>query len=77
MAQTDTFDPKRRGDPQAKKAGSYYDAIDTAVPGVRLCEHLHKLAPLMERCRKGERIAEVRQMYIDTLDNWPTESSHG
>lgn len=25
----------------------------------------------------NERIAEVRQMYIDTLDNWPTESSHG
>jgi hypothetical protein len=34
MAQIDTFDPKARGDANAKKAGSYYDSIDTAVPGV-------------------------------------------
>jgi hypothetical protein len=48
MGQIDTFDPKRRGDPQKKLAGSYYDSIPTAVEGVRLCEHLPKLAPLME-----------------------------
>ena len=49
MAQTDTFDPKQKGDPKAKQAGSYYDSIETAVPGVRVCEHLAKLAPLMDR----------------------------
>jgi hypothetical protein len=62
MAQTDTFDPKRRGDPKAKKAGSYYDAIDTAVPGVRLCQHLPKLAPLMER------VTAVRTVHHDVID---------
>lgn len=50
MAQTDTFDPKALGDPKAspKKAGSAYPAIDTAVPGVQVCEHLPKTARLME-----------------------------
>src|SRR5258707_616875 len=48
MGQIDTFDPKRRGDPQKKIAGSYYDSIDTAVPGVSVCEHLKNLAPLMD-----------------------------
>ncbi|MCB1224647.1 MAG: DUF1501 domain-containing protein, partial [Verrucomicrobiales bacterium] len=62
MAQTDTFDPKRRGDPQAKKAGSYYDAIDTAVPGVKLCEHLKYLAPLMER------VTAVRTVNHNVID---------
>ena len=62
MAQTDTFDPKRRGDPQAKKAGSYYDAIDTAVRGVRVCEHLRNLAPLMER------VTAVRTVHHDVID---------
>src|SRR6476661_3754798 len=46
MGQIDTFDPKRRGDAQQKVAGSYYDSIDTAVPGVQVCEHLKRLAPL-------------------------------
>ena len=62
MAQTDTFDPKQRGNPQAKKAGSYYDSIETAVPGVRLCEHLHRLAPLMER------VTAVRTIHHDVID---------
>jgi hypothetical protein len=44
----DTFDPKEKGDPKAKKAGSYYDPIDTSVPGVQLCEHMPRLAGLME-----------------------------
>jgi Protein of unknown function (DUF1501) len=48
-AQIDTFDPKQRGDGR-KKPGSYYDSIDTAVPGVQVCEHLKRLAPLMDRC---------------------------
>jgi len=62
MAQTDTFDPKRRGDPQAKKAGSYYESIETAVPGVRLCEHLRKVAPLMDR------VTAVRTVHHDVID---------
>lgn len=49
MGQIDTFDPKRRGDPARKKPGSYYDSVPTAVSGVRLCEHLKTLAPLMDR----------------------------
>jgi uncharacterized protein (DUF1501 family) len=48
-AQIDTFDPKQRGDGR-KKPGSYYDAIDTAVAGIQVCEHLKRLAPLMDRC---------------------------
>ncbi|MCC9607222.1 DUF1501 domain-containing protein [Blastopirellula sp. JC732] len=48
-AQIDTWDPKAKGDAKAKKAGGYYDAIDTAVPGLQVCEHLKRCAPLMER----------------------------
>lgn len=48
MAQIDTFDPKAMGDAKAKKAGSYYSAIDTAVPGVQVCEHLKSTASMME-----------------------------
>lgn len=51
MAQVDTLDPKIRGDAKAtpKKAGSYYDAIETAVPGVQVCEHLSRTARLLDR----------------------------
>lgn len=51
MAQIDTLDPKIRGDAMAnpKKAGSYYASIDTAVPGVQVCEHLKRTARLAER----------------------------
>ena len=49
MAQIDTFDPKAQGDAVAKKAGSYYPAIDTAVNGVQVCEHLKETATLMDR----------------------------
>jgi len=48
MAQIDTFDPKAMGDAKAKKAGSYYPAIDTAVSGVQVCEHLQHTAKLMD-----------------------------
>ncbi|MBL8238453.1 MAG: DUF1501 domain-containing protein [Bryobacterales bacterium] len=48
-AQIDTFDPKQRGDGK-KKAGSYYDSIDTAIKGVKVAEHLSKTAPLLDRC---------------------------
>jgi hypothetical protein len=62
MAQIDTFDPKRRGDPKRKLAGSYYDRIDTAVPGVQICEHLKPLAPLMDRC------TVVRTLHHEVID---------
>ena len=45
----DTWDPKRKGDPNAKRAGSYYDAIPTASDGVQVCQHLHRMAPLLDR----------------------------
>ncbi len=50
MAHMDTFDPKALGDPKGspKKAGAAYPGIDTAVPGVQVCEHLPKTARLME-----------------------------
>ncbi len=62
MAQTDTFDPKRLGDPKAKKAGSYYAAIDTAVPGVQVCEHLPQLA------RRMEQVTAIRSVHHEVID---------
>ncbi|MDC0219178.1 DUF1501 domain-containing protein [Verrucomicrobia bacterium] len=44
----DTWDPKRKGDAKLKKAGSYYNAIDTNIPDVQVCEHLKQCAGLME-----------------------------
>ncbi|MFN4261345.1 MAG: DUF1501 domain-containing protein [Gemmataceae bacterium] len=58
----DTFDPKRRGDPQQKKAGSYYDPIPTAIRGVSVCEHLNRLAPLLDR---GVIIRSLNHNVID------------
>ena len=49
MAQIDTFDPKAMGDAKSKKAGSYYSAIDTVVPGIQVCEHLQHTARVMDR----------------------------
>lgn len=50
MAQIDTFDPKRRGDPKSapKVPGSDYASIETSVPGVQFTEHLAKTARLAE-----------------------------
>lgn len=62
MGQIDTFDPKRMGDPRAKKPGSYYRSIETAVEGVEVCEHLPKLAPLMDR------VTAVRTVHHDVID---------
>ena len=45
----DTWDPKKKGDAKAKKAGSYYDPIDTAIDGVQVCEHLPKCADILDR----------------------------
>jgi len=62
MSQIDTFDPKAMGDAKAKKAGSYYPAIDTAVEGVQVCEHLQRTAPLMDR------VTAVRTVHHDVVD---------
>jgi len=62
MGQIDSFDPKRQGDPAAKKPGSYYPAIETAVPGVQLCQHLAQLAPWMDR------VTAVRTVHHEVID---------
>lgn len=51
MGQIDTFDPKAPGENKGtpKRAGSLYGSVPTAVPGVRVCEHLARTAPLMDR----------------------------
>ncbi|MEZ6067629.1 MAG: DUF1501 domain-containing protein [Planctomycetaceae bacterium] len=61
-AQIDTFDPKRKTTDPKTDPGAYYDPIDTAIPGVQLCQHLHRLAPLMDRC------APVRTVHHDVID---------
>ncbi len=61
-AQTDTWDPKRLGDPQKKIAGSAYPAIDTAIPGVQVCEHLKGTANLLDR------FALLRTVNHDLID---------
>jgi hypothetical protein len=62
MGQIDTFDPKRKGDAKKKLAGAYYDSIETAVPGVQLCEHLPQLATLMDR------VTAVRSVHHEMID---------
>ena len=62
MGQIDTFDPKAKGDPAKKKAGSYYESIPTCVPGVSVCEHLSKMAPLMDR------VTAVRTVHHSVID---------
>jgi hypothetical protein len=47
-AHVDTWDPKRKGDGH-KIPGSAYDAIETAIPGVKVCEHLRNCAKILDR----------------------------
>lgn len=49
MSQIDTFDPKKRGNSAKRLAGTDYDLIPTAVPGVSFTEHLSRTARLAER----------------------------
>ena len=60
--QIDTWDPKQLGDPKAKKPGSYYPAIDTAIPGVQVCEHLSRCAKILDR------FVLVRTVHHDVID---------
>ncbi len=47
--QIDTWDPKKLGDAKARKPGSYYPAIDTALPDTQVCEHLPRCAKILDR----------------------------
>ncbi len=58
----DTWDPKRKGDPKEHKAGSYYEAIDTAVAGTQVCEHLPKCAQILDRFNV------VRSVHHEVID---------
>src|SRR5688572_16339277 len=60
--QIDTWDPKEQGDPKATKPGSYYSAIDTAIPGVQVCEHLPQCAKILDR------FALVRSVHHEVID---------
>lgn len=62
MGAIDTFDPKRKGDPSARTPGGYYESIDTAVQGVQVCEHLNKMAPLMDR------VTVIRTVHHNVID---------
>jgi hypothetical protein len=61
-SQIDTWDPKAKGDAKAKKAGSYYDPIATAIPGVQVCSHLSRCAPLLDR------FAILRTVHHEVID---------
>ncbi|MBQ15748.1 MAG: hypothetical protein CMJ65_01355 [Planctomycetaceae bacterium] len=57
----DTWDPKRKGDGKMV-AGSYYDPIDTVIPGVQVCQHLKRSARLLDRC------AVLRGVHHEVID---------
>ena len=58
----DTWDPKRKGDPKERKAGSYYEAIDTAIAGAQVCEHLPRCAEILDRFNL------VRSVHHEVID---------
>ena len=60
-AHIDTWDPKRVGDGK-KVPGSAYPAIDTAIPGVQVCEHLRHSAKVLDR------FALLRTVNHDVID---------
>lgn len=60
--QIDTWDPKQKGDPKLKKPGSYYDPIDTAIPGVQVCEFLPRCAERLDRFNL------IRTVHHDVID---------
>lgn len=62
MAQIDTFDPKRVGDPARRVAGSAYRSIASAVRDVQVAEHLPRTAALMDR------ITAIRSIHHNVVD---------
>jgi hypothetical protein len=61
-SQLDTWDPKRLGDPKKKKEGSAYESIPTAIKDVRVCKHLSRCAPIMDR------FIPIRSVHHDVID---------
>ncbi len=57
----DTWDPKRQTE-DGKKPGSYYKAIPTVLPGVEVCEHLPRMAKLLDRC------VLIRSLHHEVID---------
>ena len=68
----DTWDPKRKGDAKAKakKPGSYYDAIDTAIPGTQVCEHLPRCAKILDRFNI------LRTVHHEVIDEHAAATNH-
>ena len=60
-AHVDTWDPKRLGDGR-KVPGSAYPAIDTAIEGVQVCQHLSHCAKILDR------FALLRTVNHDVID---------
>ncbi len=60
--QIDTWDPKALGDAKAKKAGAFYPAIDSAIAGVQVCEHLSQCAQILDR------FVLVRSVHHEVID---------
>ena len=60
--QIDTWDPKRVTEDGRKDPGSAYPAIETAMEGVPVCEHLSRTAPLMDR------VVPIRSVHHDVVD---------
>jgi hypothetical protein len=58
----DTWDPKRQGDPKTRQAGSNYDSIPTAIQEVQVCQHLHRMAPLLDR------VVLLRSVHHEVID---------
>lgn len=62
QAQVDTWDQKHVTKDGLKDPGSAYPGIDTAIPGVQICEHLAQMAPRMDKC------VPVRSVHHEVID---------
>ena len=62
QSQVDTWDQKRVTKDGRKDPGSAYPGIDTAIPGVQICEHLRQMAPRMDKC------VPVRSVHHEVID---------
>lgn len=58
----DTWDPQALGDAKTRKPGSYYNPIDSVIPGTQVCEHLSKCAKVLDRFNI------VRSVHHDVID---------
>ncbi|QDT32239.1 DUF1501 domain-containing protein [Thalassoglobus polymorphus] len=61
-SQIDTWDPKRQSKDGLKDPGSSYASIPTAIPGAKVCEHLSRTAPLLDRA------ALLRTVHHDVIN---------